>query len=124
MAKPGVRVLQEAITARSGYAPGVRTDAGEHDADYLVIALGADYDMDATPGLPEAREWVLLRGGAERLAAIIPTLSRGHAVIVACDAPFKCPSAPSECMGLLHDQLTTRLRSHRRSWSEAAIAPA
>jgi sulfide:quinone oxidoreductase len=35
---------------------GVRTDAGAHGADYLVIALGADYDIDATPGLSEGRE--------------------------------------------------------------------
>jgi len=25
--------------------------AGTYDADFLVVAMGADYDMDATPGL-------------------------------------------------------------------------
>ena len=39
--------------------------------------------------------------GAERLAGIIPTFSRGHAVIGICGAPFKCPPAPSECALLL-----------------------
>ena len=27
----------------------VATDAGTHDCDYLVVALGADYDIAATP---------------------------------------------------------------------------
>src|SRR5205807_121419 len=54
IAKPGVRVVQETITAIDPEAKVVTTDAGVHEADALVIALGADYDMDATPGLAEA----------------------------------------------------------------------
>ncbi len=49
VAKPGVRVLRETITAIDPEARRVRTDVGVHEADILVIALGADYDMDATP---------------------------------------------------------------------------
>jgi sulfide:quinone oxidoreductase len=37
---------------RSREAPG-RHDAGTYDADILVVALGADYDPAATPGLLE-----------------------------------------------------------------------
>jgi cation diffusion facilitator CzcD-associated flavoprotein CzcO len=54
IAKPGVRVLQETITAIDPVARRVTTDAGVHEADVLVVALGADYDVDATPGLAEA----------------------------------------------------------------------
>ena len=106
--KPGVRVLQETITAIDPETRRVRTDAGTHEADYLVIALGADYDLDATPGLSEGGNEFYSAAGAERLAAILPTFSRGHAVIGVCDAPFKCPPAPSECALLLHDELTAR----------------
>jgi len=49
-----VRVLQETITAIDPVARRVTTDAGVHEADVLVVALGADYDVDATPGLAEA----------------------------------------------------------------------
>ena len=106
--KPGVLVLQETITAIDPETRRVRTDAGTHEADYLVIALGADYDLDATPGLSEGGNEFYSVAGAERLAAILPTFSRGHAVIGVCDAPFKCPPAPSECALLLHDELTAR----------------
>ena len=73
-----------------------------------MIALGADYDMDATPGLAEGGNEFYSVAGAARLAAIIPTFSQGHVVIGVCGAPFKCPPAPSECALLLDDELTAR----------------
>jgi sulfide:quinone oxidoreductase len=106
--KPGVRVLRETITAIDPESRLVSTDAGTHAADVLVIALGADYDMDATPGLAEAGNEFYSVAGAERLAGIIPSFSRGHAVIGICGAPFKCPPAPSECALMLDDELTAR----------------
>src|SRR6185312_3037156 len=51
--KPGVRYAQETITSIDPHTRRVTTDAGTHDADVLVVALGADYDMDGTPGLAE-----------------------------------------------------------------------
>jgi sulfide:quinone oxidoreductase len=106
--KPGVRVLRETITAINPESRIVTTDAGTHAADVLVIALGADYEMDATPGLAEAGNEFYSVAGAERLAGIIPSFSGGHAVIGICGAPFKCPPAPSECALMLDDELRTR----------------
>jgi sulfide:quinone oxidoreductase len=108
IAKPGVRVLRETITAIDPDARRVSTDAGEHDADALVIALGADYDLDATPGLAQAGDEFYSMAGAAKLAGVIPSFDRGHAVIGVCGAPFKCPPAPSECALLLHDELVAR----------------
>ncbi len=108
IAKPGVRVLRETVTAIDPETRRVTTDAGVHEADVLVIALGADYDMAATPGLAEGGNEFYSVAGAARLAGIIPTFSHGHAVIGVCGAPFKCPPAPSECALLLHDELTER----------------
>ena len=51
IAKPGVRFVQETITAIDPQARRVTTDSGVYEADLLVVALGADYDLDATPGL-------------------------------------------------------------------------
>lgn len=108
IAKPGVRVVRETVTAIDPETRRVRTDARVHDADILVIALGADYDMDATPGLAEIGSEFYSVAGAERLAGVISELSAGHVVIGVCGAPFKCPPAPSECALLLHDELTRR----------------
>jgi sulfide:quinone oxidoreductase len=108
IAKPGVRVVQETITAIDPEARRVTTDTGVHEADSLVIALGADYDMDATPGLAEVGSEFYSVAGAERLAGVISELSEGHVVIGVCGTPFKCPPAPSECALLLHEELTRR----------------
>jgi sulfide:quinone oxidoreductase len=106
--KPGVRFLQETVTSIDPEARLVTTDAGEHEADVLVVALGADYDMDATPGLAEAGNEFYSVEGAELLAELLPAFSRGRAIVGVCGAPFKCPPAPSECALMLHDYLSVR----------------
>jgi sulfide:quinone oxidoreductase len=107
-AKPGVRLLRETVKGIDPQARSVSTDAGTHEADYLVIALGADYDIDATPGLAEGGNEFYSVAGAERLAELLPDFSAGKAVIGVCGAPFKCPPAPSEAALLLHDYLIAR----------------
>jgi sulfide:quinone oxidoreductase len=106
--KPGVRVLRETITAIDPEARRVTTDAGDHEGDVLVIALGADYDMDATRGLADVGNEFYSVAGAQRLAEVLPTFSHGRAIVGVCGAPFKCPPAPSECALLLHDYLSAQ----------------
>jgi sulfide:quinone oxidoreductase len=106
--KPGVRFRQEAITAIDPTARRVRTRGGTYDADVLVVALGADYDPAATPGLAEGGHEFYSVAGAERLREVIPAFSKGRAIIGVTSTPFKCPPAPSEAALLLHDHLTAR----------------
>lgn len=108
IAKPGVRFLQQTITAIDPEARQVSTDGGVHGADVLVVALGADYDLDATPGLAEGGNEFYSVAGAERLGELLPTFSQGRAIVGVCGAPFKCPPAPSEAALLLHDYLSAR----------------
>src|SRR6266545_4828667 len=106
--KPGVRFLRESITAIDPEARRVTTNRGIHDADVLVVALGADYDFDATPGLAEGGSEFYSAVGAERLRGVLPGFTRGRAIVGVCGAPFKCPPAPSEAALLLHDYLSER----------------
>ena len=108
IAKPGVTFRQEAITAIDPEARRVTTDSGTYNADVLVVALGADYDLDATPGLVEGGNEFYSFAGAERLREILPTFSKGRAIVGVTSAPFKCPPAPSEAALLLHDFLSQR----------------
>ena len=108
IAKPGVRFRQETITAIDPDARRVTTDKGAYNADVLVVALGADYDLSATPGLVEGGNEFYSFTGAERLREVLPTFTRGHAIVGVTSAPFKCPPAPSEAALLLHDYLTKR----------------
>jgi sulfide:quinone oxidoreductase len=105
--KPGVRLLQETITAVDPVARRVTTDRGTHEADFLVVALGADYDFAATPGMAEATEFYTLEG-ATRLGEMLPRFTQGRVLIAVGGALFKCPPAPSEAALMMHDYLTTR----------------
>jgi sulfide:quinone oxidoreductase len=107
IAKPGVRFVQERITAIDPGRKSATTDGGAYASDFLVVALGADYDLDHTPGLAESNEFYSVAGAA-RLGEVLPGFTQGRAVVGVCDAPFKCPPAPSECVLLLHDYLSTR----------------
>jgi len=105
--KPGVRLLRETVTAIDPVTRRVTTNAGAHDCDFLVVALGADYDFAATPGMETANEFYSV-DGANRLREILPGFSKGHAIVGVAAAPYKCPPAPSECALMLHDLLETR----------------
>jgi sulfide:quinone oxidoreductase len=106
-AKQRARFSRETVLEIDPESRTVRTDAGRHKADVLVVALGADYDVAATPGLADVDEFYSV-AGAERLAAKLRSFAGGRVVIGVCDAPYKCPPAPSEASLLMHDHLSER----------------
>ena len=119
--KPGVRFLQESITAIDPNARRVTTDKGIYDADVLVIALGADYDVAATPGLAEGGNEFYSVAGAQRLRDVLSTFTKGHAIVGVTSTPFKCPPAPSEAALLLHDYLSKN--GHRDACQISLVMP-
>ena len=104
--KPGVDFRQETITAIDPETRRVTTDKGIYESDVLVIALGADYDINHTPGLAEGGNEFYSFAGAEVLSKVIPAFKKGHAIVGVTSTPFKCPPAPSEAALLLHDHLS------------------
>src|SRR3954451_18285043 len=83
IANPGVRFLQETIIAIDPEARSATTESGTYEADFLVVALGADYDFDATPGLSDVNEFYSV-GGAQRLADLLPDFTEGRALVGVC----------------------------------------
>ncbi|MEP7106463.1 MAG: FAD/NAD(P)-binding oxidoreductase [Ferruginibacter sp.] len=106
--KPGVKFIRDTITSIDPITKIVTTEHGSYEADVLVIALGADYDIAATPGLAEGGNEFYSFAGAERLRDELPAFSKGKVIVGVCSAPFKCPPAPSEAALLMHDYLTKR----------------
>jgi len=119
-AKPGVRLLKRTVTAIDPEKRRVTTDDGVFDADPLIVALGAEYDFDATPGLAGTNEFYSV-AGAERLRDMLPAFKKGRAMVGVCGAPYKCPPAPSECVLMLHDYLV--LRGVREACEIALVLP-
>ncbi len=108
LVKPGVRFVQTTIRAIDPVARSVETDAGKFDADFLVVALGADLDPAATPGLLEDGHEFYTNGGAFAAREVIAGFGGGRVIIGVTSAPFKCPPAPSETALLMHEYLTER----------------
>ena len=108
LVKPGVRFLQTSIRAIDPDRRSVETDAGRFDADIMVVALGADLNPQATPGLVEGGHEFYTVDGAFSLAAVLSNFQGGRVVVGVTSTPFKCPPAPSETALLMHDYLVQR----------------
>jgi sulfide:quinone oxidoreductase len=110
LAKPGVRFVRENVVAFDPERRRVTTDRATHAADFLVVALGAEVDASATPGLAESGDEFYTVAGALRLREKIDRFRRGAAVVGVCSTVYKCPPAPCEAALLLHDDLCARGR--------------
>jgi len=107
--KPGVEFRQETVTAIDPENRRVVTDVATYDADILVVALGADYDVAATPGLAEDGFEFYSFSGAERARDALVAFNNGGAVVVGVLGPFfKCPGAPIETALLVDNYLAKR----------------
>ena len=107
--KPGVHFVQTEIRSIDPATKRVDTDDGTFEADLLVVALGADLDPHATPGLTEGggHEFYTV-GGAFAAREVLAEFDGGRVVIGVLGTPFKCPPAPSETALMLHDHLVDR----------------
>jgi sulfide:quinone oxidoreductase len=108
LAKPGLRFVQSTIRSIDPHARRVQTDAGELEGDILVVALGADLDPGATPGLVEAGHEYYSVTGAFHARDVLAGFEGGNVIVGALSTPYKCPPAPSETVLMLHDLLVER----------------
>ena len=108
ISKPGVTFRQELITSIDPEARRVVTDKSEYTADILVVALGADYDVGATPGFAEGGREFYSVDGAVQLRDELPNVKSGNVIVAVIKEPFKCPPAPCEAGMLLDEYFTQR----------------
>lgn len=116
--RPGVRFVQADVESIDPVARRVQTSAGTFEGDILVVALGADLDPSATPGLQEGgHDFYTVSGGFAARDAIA-AFEGGRVVVGVLSTPYKCPPAPSETALLLHQHLVER---GLRAGSEIAL---
>ena len=108
VAKPGVEFRRETVVGIDPESRRVTTDADSYDPDFLVIALGADYDMDATPGFAEGGSEYYTLAGARRMSETLDAFDGGKVLFSVLGQPFKCPPAPFEGAFLLHERFVER----------------
>jgi sulfide:quinone oxidoreductase len=106
--KPGVTFVQTTVRSIDPATRRVETDAGVFECDILVVALGADLDPAATPGLAEAGHDFYSVAGAFATRDVLAAFEGGRVIVGVLSTPYKCPPAPSETVLMLHDQLVKR----------------
>ena len=106
--KPGLRFVQATISSIDPQAKRVDTNVGSFAGDIIVVALGADLDPSATPGLVESGHEFYTNQGAFAVRDVLERFGGGRVIVGVTSTPFKCPPAPSETALLLHDYLIER----------------
>ena len=108
MLTPGVRFLEAKVQTITLSDRTVSTARESLKWDFLVIALGADLNPAAVPGLAEAAHTFYTVEGAQRLEPVLEEFSGGDIAILIPKAPFKCPPAPYEAALLLREAFERR----------------
>jgi sulfide:quinone oxidoreductase len=103
--KPSVRFAQETVLTIDPERRRVTTNATTYEPDILVVALGADLDPAATPGMVEEGSEFYTVEGAARVSHLLPSFEGGDVIIGVLGNFFKCPAAPFETAIMLHDYL-------------------
>lgn len=110
IAIPGVHLRRETVVSIHPEQRRVTTNVGSYEGDILVVALGADLDPTATPGLVESGHEFYSATGAARVRDVLADFEGGAVVVAVLGPLFKCPPAPYETVFMLHDFLTRRDR--------------
>ncbi|MGR6913118.1 NAD(P)/FAD-dependent oxidoreductase [[Actinomadura] parvosata] len=109
----GIETLKAEVRGIDVDRRSVVLEGGELGYDALVIALGADTDVSATPGLGAAVEGGVATefyslDGASATHERTRRLNHGRLAFLVAGVPFKCPAAPFEAALLAADMLRSR----------------
>jgi sulfide:quinone oxidoreductase len=108
LARRGIELVHGEIERINPKTRSVHVAGQEIDADYLVLALGAELMPQTIPGLVDSGHNIYSLEGAQALAAARLDLKHGHLVVLVSALPFKCPAAPYEAAMLLEADLRRR----------------
>jgi sulfide:quinone oxidoreductase len=108
LAAKGIDWVRGEVHTLDPVARTVRTSAGTLDADYLVVALGAERKPQALPGFAEAALNLYEAAGAQEIRSALAGFEGGRIVVLISRTPFSCPAAPYEAAFLIDDVLRKR----------------
>jgi sulfide:quinone oxidoreductase len=104
----GVDVRNAEIEAIDAGQRTAVLDGRAMEADILVVALGAERDLDAIPGTREHALDAYDRDANAANAAIVEAFAGGRVVIGVLGAPYPCPPAPYELALMLTERFDER----------------
>lgn len=108
VSRPLDRLRRRGIEVEHGEVEGIAPQQREAvvsgkslRGDHLIVALGAEFALDAIPGLAEAGHTFCTLDGATRLRAAMAQFRGGRVVVLTAAPAYKCPAAPYEAAMLI-----------------------
>ena len=108
LAKAGIEIVRGQIERIDPHGRTVHVVGQDIVADYIVVALGAEFAPETVPGLAESGHNFYTLAGAQSLNRARADLRQGRLVVLVAGTPFKCPAAPYEAAMLLQADLRQR----------------
>jgi sulfide:quinone oxidoreductase len=108
LARHGIEVVNATVQHVDTAARVVKAEGRELRYDYLVVALGAEADNGAIPGVTEATQGFYTFEAAERLGAALRYFAGGRVLITVPEGRFRWPPAPYEMAMLLEQHFHVR----------------
>jgi sulfide:quinone oxidoreductase len=105
--RKGIEVQRGEVARISPREREVTVSGSVLRGDHLIVALGAEFALDAIPGLAGAGHTFCTLEGATRLSAELARFRGGHIVVLTAAPAYKCPAAPYEA-AMLIDALCRR----------------
>jgi len=121
LAVKGIEWVHGEILEIDPAARRVSTSSATLEADYLIIALGAEKDGSGIPGFVESAYNLYDTNGAFGVYRALQQFDTGRAIVLVCRTPFSCPAAPYEA-ALLMDSFF-RSKGNRQRVEMAVYTP-
>ncbi len=113
ISRKGILFIRAEVSSIDVSQGKVKAGSVELGYDYLVIALGADYQWDAVPGFSAIGNSFYHIEWAAKLRKQLEGFPGGEVALVILGTPYKCPPAPYEGAMLLEQFFRTRgIRQH------------
>ena len=104
----GIRVVLADVQAIDPQARSAAVGGSTIEADYLVVALGAEPRPDLVGGLAEHGHDVWDVAGVPAASEALAQFEGGRIAVVIAGVPYPCPPAPYECAMLVDEHLLER----------------
>ncbi len=108
LARGGIELVRGEISRIDPAARAVEVAGQTLRGDAIVIALGAEYDLSAVPGLAEAGHCLYTLEGATAARDALRGFDGGRIVVLTAVPQYKCPAAPYEAALLIDAELRKR----------------
>jgi len=108
MVKRGIDFIEGEVTAIRPNDKQVNVGKHKLSYDYLIIALGADYSPESTPGFQKYATNLYTESGCSQIRDKLRSFDKGTLTILVCGLPFKCPPAPYETAMIIDEVLRKR----------------